>query len=263
MQQRIIQMLHRDSSHHVSHFQHQLEFSLDTLGAKAEEAYLLLVGPLSTRTQNGVGTVTLAVDRQHRLIKMSDEELADQVVHSMALKQFVDGPLRRDYEVQYRRVIQMTSNTINLGLATSSAIEPHEVERLVSDGVERRILLDIPGQARDAILRGIQEGHELGQNPRETAAAIRGLVPAGPFPNAGPKYRAELIARTETLHAQRLSSLAAYKQSDQVSRVVAFDGTDDEECAARNGEEFSFDEAEAEMEDTHPNCVLAFAPVVA
>ena len=47
-----------------------------------------------------------------------------------------------------------------------------------------------------------------------TAADSVSTSSAGRFVNAGPKYRAKLIARTETMYAQNESALATYEASD-------------------------------------------------
>jgi SPP1 gp7 family putative phage head morphogenesis protein len=111
-------------------------------------------------------------------------------------------------------------------------------------------------------MKVIDVGRKLGVNPNQTAKLIEQFVPAGRFTEAGAGYRARMIARTETLHAARISSLEVYRTAPQVKEVIAFDGESDEECAARNGSTFTFDEAEAEANGTHPNCVLAFGPVI-
>lgn len=133
--------------------------------------------------------------------------------------------------------------------------------RILAQGGRRLGLLDIVGDTRAALFRAIQQGYDLGLNPRETAKLIRDIVPEGRFVNAGARYRAQLITRTETLHAQRMSSLERYRDA-KLRQVMVFDGESDEICAARNGEIMTLDEAEAEMNSTHPNCVMAFGPWV-
>jgi len=89
-------------------------------------------------------------------------------------------------------------------------------------------------------------------------------VPAGRFVNAGPKYRAELIARTETKYAQNVSSVLAYRQSPAVIAVQVLDaqlGPTDEECELLDGRVVSLDEAERLAEEEHPNGTRNFAPV--
>ncbi len=118
------------------------------------------------------------------------------------------------------------------------------------------------GDTRTALFHVLEIGRDQGLNPRETARAIQKFIPSGRFVNAGPKYRAQLISRTETLHSMRMASLEQYAAAPNVDEVVAFDGDQDEECAARNGQTFSVGDATVEAEATHPNCVLAFGPKI-
>ncbi len=165
------------------------------------------------------------------------------------------------FEHAYQRTAQLTVTTLRrAGIPTSmrDAVE----QEIIEAGGKRTGLLDIAGDTKESLFRVIEKGHELGINPRETAKLIQNYVPRGRFVNAGSAYRTRLIARTEVLHAQRMSTLESYRASPSVERVVMFDGESDEECSARNGAVVSFDEAEAEMGAAHPNCVLCFAPYV-
>jgi hypothetical protein len=74
--------------------------------------------------------------------------------------------------------------------------------------------------------------------------------------------RAGLIARTEIANANNLTGTAAYRDSGLVERVEVFDGTEDDACAAADGQIWTLDEADANPIE-HPNCQRAFAPVFA
>lgn len=69
--------------------------------------------------------------------------------------------------------------------------------------------------------------------------------------------RAELVARTESAFAYNAASITSFREYG-VSQVQAIDGDSDEECAARNGNVYSIDEA-ADIED-HPNGTLDWVP---
>lgn len=71
--------------------------------------------------------------------------------------------------------------------------------------------------------------------------------------------RAQTIARTETTTAFNHGAVASYAEAG-VEKVELLDSDNDPECAERNGKIVSLEEA-LEIEP-HPNCVLAFAPVV-
>ena len=72
------------------------------------------------------------------------------------------------------------------------------------------------------------------------------------------EYRAERIARTEMMFSYNAAATATYAELG-VTHVVADDGDEDEECAARHGQVFSLDEAMT-IED-HPNGTLDWLPV--
>lgn len=103
-------------------------------------------------------------------------------------------------------------------------------------------------------IRGwVDTGTEQGLAPAEIARQIR--ANAGSMTQA----RALTIARTETREAYNGGALLAY-DTVGVNEVEALDSDEDPECAARNGQRFTLEEAAAV--DAHPNCVLAWAPVV-
>lgn len=163
-------------------------------------------------------------------------------------------------EKQWQKVLESTLKVLKrhkIEVSARSALE----QKLLKIGGTRIGLTDIEGETKEALFRVLDDGRERGLNPRTTAKLIRKYVPQGRFVEAGSRYRAELIARTETLEAQRHSSIQSYEDSPVVKRCVAFDGDKDAECAARNGTEMSFAEASAQANGTHPNCVLAFGPV--
>jgi len=73
------------------------------------------------------------------------------------------------------------------------------------------------------------------------------------------EYRAERIARTELMFAYNAAAIDSYGAMG-VERVEAIDGDDDPECAERNGQTFTLEEAAA-IED-HPNGTLDWVPVL-
>ena len=76
--------------------------------------------------------------------------------------------------------------------------------------------------------------------------------------------RAKVIARTETMHAQRVSALHTYRELDPVAQVMVFDGRlgpTDEECEMLNGQVVTQEEAWALADSEHPNGTRSFAIV--
>jgi len=89
------------------------------------------------------------------------------------------------------------------------------------------------------------------------------VVPAGKW--SSPKIRAKMIARTETMHAQRISTIHAYQDAEDVEQVMIFDnvtGYGDEQCTALNGKVVPIDEAWLLIEEEHPGGTRSFAPVI-
>lgn len=154
--------------------------------------------------------------------------------------------------------------TYSLAQDHLTSTQKDAVQRLVlREGGRRLGLIDISDDVRTALFRVLEfsRNWETGQpSPRQVARWIRSEVPAGRFVHAGPRYRAQLIARTEVMHATRVSQLEIAKADPYVQTVTAMDGDQDEECAFRNGTEYSFSDADAELLKTHPNCVLSFVP---
>jgi hypothetical protein len=185
--------------------------------------------------------------------------LIDNILHSAHLREWEGGRVAPSFYKHYEATDLITARTlIQAGILAN--LRGSAARRVLQEGGRRLGLLDLGTQTRAALFRAIDQAYEQGLGPRATAKLIRDIVPAGPFPNAGAGYRATLIARTETLHAQRFSTLQRYREDKRVKQVIVFDGESDEECSARNGEYMTLDEAEAEMNSTHPNCVMAFGP---
>lgn len=133
-----------------------------------------------------------------------------------------------------------------------------------ADGYIERVLSFIRGQVgtrivginqttRDSVARLITKGIEAGLSPADLADTIRN---ATTFDAA----RAELISRTETMTVYNEAALFTYREFD-VKQVEAIDGDTDAECAARNGNVYSVDEAMGISD--HPNGTLDWVPVIA
>lgn len=127
-----------------------------------------------------------------------------------------------------------------------------DVQRIILSRAGSRIK-NINETTRQAVVRSILEGFELGESPSQVAERISASA-------AFNEARAELIARTETMLAYNDAALTSYQEYG-VERVTAIDGDQDEECAARDGQEFTVEEAMS-IED-HPNGTLDWAPVKA
>lgn len=111
---------------------------------------------------------------------------------------------------------------------------------------------DIDTTTIEAVQAAITQAFEDGLSAAEAGKVIEGLTV---FDEA----RSEMIARTETMLTYNASALESYGEYD-VTEVLAYDGDQDEECAARDGQTFSISEAMDIID--HPNGTLDWAPVV-
>lgn len=195
-----------------------------------------------------------------------DERIADRILATVNINAFSTVKLKPAFEKHWGRVVDDTLGTINGMTGLNVNLPDETARRLILEGGTRAGLVDVRHSTRQAILRSLAESRELGEGPAAAARRIRDQVPAGRFTNAGPQYRSQLIARTETKYAQNRSSMEAYRASDTVTALLAFDaqgpGESDPDCEARNGMTFTFDEADVELANEHPGGTLSFAPVV-
>lgn len=190
-----------------------------------------------------------------------DEGRVLSILRRANLNQWAQEHLKPLFEKQWRRVLDSTVLVLNRNRVPVH-LNNDLAQKLLDMGATRIGLLDIEDDTKVALMGILKEARKAGMNPRTAAKLIEDKVPAGKWTKAGPRYRAELIARTETLEASRQSSIGLYEASPVVKEVEAYDGDGDELCAERNGETFTFEEAEQESVETHPNCVLSFGPVV-
>lgn len=113
----------------------------------------------------------------------------------------------------------------------------------------RQAVLD---EVQDVIAEAVEEGMSPSAAADLLADRVGGLA-------IWTDVRAEMIARTELMNAYNDAALHSYREFD-VTRVQALDGDMDAECAARNGQEYSVDEAFGISD--HPRGTLDWVPVV-
>jgi HK97 family phage portal protein len=228
-------------------FHQELENTLRAYGVALAESYLHLRQVRYRRNGHS---------KQDPNLEQMVREIVAQQASSMS------KAMQDSLVAQAMRVLQRTVDTINNVTNLEGGVSDLAQEAIFAEAGTRLGLLDIPGTTKTALFTVIDEGNQNGWDPIRIARSIREDVPAGPFVNAGPTYRAQLISRTETRWAQNASSIALYRENDSVQGCVAMDGTGDPDCASRDGQEYSFDDAEIEMNSEHPNGTLAFAPVI-
>ena len=138
------------------------------------------------------------------------------------------------------RVMSATVGGINTATGLGVSIPDYVARSIVAQGGTHMVGMDIAGQTRRSLFSALAESRVQGLHPSSAATRrlIQEHVSAGRFVHAGTKYRAKLIARTETMHAQNQSALAAYDASSAVQAGQLADnqmGYGDADCAARDG----------------------------
>ena len=195
---------------------------------------------------------------------LENKQLAEtQLILDSVNLQAMENELRKLYEDQYARSADVTLNALNNTMGVTIAAPDLVAQQAVAMGGRQAGLLDFSATTRTKLFEILTEAEIAGLGVPETTRMIRGTVTAGRF--SSPQIRARLIARTETLHAQRTSTLSAYRQIPDVNSVLVFDarlGETDEECANLDGAEVTIAEAETLSAEEHPNGTRAFAPIV-
>lgn len=252
-QVRLMQALLRQEQMIASAFQRELEEDFAGLGVMAAKAFDEIVA-------NGAD---LSATNGARV--KADEAIVSQIVASLRIAEWKNNVLRPRFEKNASRTSIATVATINEMMDLGVMLPDHVEQGIVKGGGTRAGLIDIENDTISSIFASIADGREAGAGAAVISQSIEASVPAGRFVHAGSSYRATLIARTETKWAQNQSSLATYKEAKSVEMVLAFDarlGESDEDCMARDGQEFTLEAAEYELGTEHPNGTLSFAPVV-
>lgn len=194
-------------------------------------------------------------DAQTIQVLMSDIRM-DQIVQSQ--------------QVIYQATYEATSDLVwegmsQVGLLTGIdiGIRDQAAQNILVEGGRRAGLVDMVGQTRNAMFSALAQARAEGLSIPQTANRISEFVSAGPYRNAGARYRATMIARTETRHAANRSQ-SEIGQRAGFDLYLAFDdriGFGDAECVARNGQTFTVQEMEDAIGAEHPNGTLSFSPV--
>ena len=191
-----------------------------------------------------------------------DDIIIEQLLDFVNFRTFRKD-MQGKYQTHYRKVAGVTAETLNTTLGLTTSFTDSNIQRILAAGGKRLGLIDFKKQARNRLFRELEEGRVLGETIPEIVERIKGAVPAGRWTDSA--TRAEMIARTEVSYAQRISSLEMLKEHTRVSTVMIMDarlGPTDAECEALNGKIVTLEEAEALMDDEHPNGTRDFVPVL-
>lgn len=193
---------------------------------------------------------------------LDDESLTQAVMNLLDISA-LKNDLGLIYGAHYFRVAQKTVDAVTAVMGLAVSLPDQRARDIMAAGGRRAGLVDLEKQTRERLFRELTLGRSLGEGPEVLARRIREFVPAGPWSTT--QVRARMIARTETLHAQRLSTLEAYRGAENVTAVMVFDnrtGYGDADCAALDGRIVSLTDAWQLMDAEHPAGTRAFAPVI-
>ena len=216
--------------------------------------------------------MTTPADPNDRLII---NKVMDRIFQPDEQLGFGDIRLLEHFEGHAHRVLETTVNTVSNFTGLSVNIPDPVARQIVGRGGTHLLGMDIQGQTRKALFRGLAESRAAGYHPSSAATRrlIQRHVTAGRFtkmvdrfgkPN-GHIYRAKMIARTETMYAQNESAMATYEASDAVAQGQIADnqtGYGDADCIARNGFVGSLDECRRHIAQEHPNGTARVLPVL-
>lgn len=160
--------------------------------------------------------------------------------------------LMRPYHIRLLELAAADADNV-LGIDASFDLESAEVQDVL-DLLATKVR-SVAETTKEDIRRLTGQGAEQGWSPAHLADEIAKLG------EIASKSRAMLISRTESALGYNHGTILRYEQSGQVSGVEVLDGTNDEICAAANGQTWTLDEAR-DSPIGHPNCVRAFVAVL-
>jgi HK97 family phage portal protein len=251
---RYLRELDRIAKRYAGLMSDDLEAAFDRLGIRAQTAAVAVLDGREAR-----------IASRGAEVKAEAEEFVARMMRALDVEQWQIANLGPIYTKYTEAVGEATFGAVStrVGVGVEWDIQDPAALAVLKEGGRRLGLVDLTADTKSALFRSIEAAREAGEGPLALARRIRDQVPAGPYVNAGSKYRAELIARTETLHAQRFATLEA-GQSAGFDEYVIFDariGPTDDECEVLDQQIVSFEEAESLMADEHPNGTRSFSPV--
>ena len=234
-------------------FRPELREVLDAWGRRIETAAVDILTRLQPETKAEAKAEGLS----------ARDELTGLAILAAAPSDAVRAELAEVAGTHYLRVhnetIEGLATTMGLAIPPSDAASAAVLE----EGGRRMGLVDLDVSAKRRLFSELAAAREAGRGPYEIARRIRDSIPAGRWSSTA--VRAKVIARTETMHAQRASQIASFEASKAVRRVMVFDdriGHGDAVCAGINGKIVSLHEARHLMGTEHPNGTRAYAPYI-
>ena len=190
----------------------------------------------------------------------ADDDIIRQIIELLNMEAW-ELQLSSRYQAQYLAVARdVAAGLEESGFGTGL---PDEVMReILRAGGTRAGLIDVDAKTRQAIFVALAEGRAQGEGVTALTNRIANAVEGGGWGNA--ETRARVIARTETKHAQNISTIQNGR-ANGVREFVVFDGRFGEPRSelshiARDGKIVSAEDAQIMAENMRPNCTLSFAP---
>jgi hypothetical protein len=189
--------------------------------------------------------------------------LARQILGPDAVQDdWTEAYLYTSYAEHSAATYAATVSTINQTLGLNIGLRDFVMEELIGRGASRVPLVNVSAQTQAAIMQALRDGTAQGVGVDALERLIRDYVTNGSS-GASVSARALRIARTETMQAQARSQIETYRAEGAYTSLIAIDnrgGYDDADCSARDGQMFTFEEADAELDSEHPNGTLGFTP---
>lgn len=232
--------------------------------ADALEAAFLILGQTAAEAF-AAGAKSREGARKADGLDPADAIIVESILSMITPNDFRTAAIGPVYARFYQLTASLTFDAVQARLAVEFGTDLVDtmMRDVIREGGTRLGIVDLDAQTRAALQAAIADGRSLGEGIPEIAKRVREYVGAGPYRAAGAGYRSRMIARTEAKHAQNVSSLAAYRRSEVVTGVIAWDnqtGYGDADCTARDGIVYTLDQA-ADIHD-HPNGTLSWGPFV-
>lgn len=266
---RLILALRRDKAALEQAFAKRLMARFKQLGQQAAEVWAEIAPPIPVILEvqepaKATDDERAAAERiaAREALTVAQMQAAKDLLDSMKINDFQENIIGGEYSAHYDQVAKRTYKTVNSTLGIELNAPNAISEQLIRTGGRRVGLVNLDAQTRASVYGAIADGAAQGWGSAKIERTIREYVEGGGR-SRNVSARAMRIARTETMHAQNLSTLAVYEGSGAYNTVIAYDnltGFDDEDCMDRDGQEYTFASAEDELALEHPNGTLGFAP---
>lgn len=255
-QRRLLRRMDRERESMTDIFRKELEKFFNELGKEAGRA--------------GGKILKERTDLQTKDAEILDIE-AEALLAEMNILEYQNG-LNKKGSSHFLMVAKQTFESVEASLGLSIGLSDPVQAKIIAEGGRRLGLVDLSKQTRARLFRELSLGRELQESVPQLVRRIRNGVSAGPW--SSPQVRAEIIARTETRHAQRTSSLMAYQESGVVQRVLVLDNrvgfhdpgqpgeNIDDGCVFWDGREIPIEDAGEVMSADHPNGTRDLVPVI-